>query len=124
MSGRDKDMKHFFIRLIIALAAAFGTASPTHAEVRIGLSVPRTGTYGWIGTYAEEGVRIALADLNAKGGALGEPIVTITVDDTVQPTRPSPRRESSSRPASWRCLVTRARPPLSQRQGSMPRPAS
>jgi hypothetical protein len=117
-------MKHFFVRIIIVLAAAFGTALLAHAEVRIGLSVPRTGTYGWIGTYAEEGARIALADLNAKGGALGEPIGTITVDDYVQPTRPSPRRESSSRPGSWRCSGTRARAPLSQRQGSMPRPAS
>jgi branched-chain amino acid transport system substrate-binding protein len=72
-------MAHFFVTSIVALAAAFG-ASLCHAKVRIGLSVPRTGTYGWMVTYAE-GARIALADLNAKGGPLGEPIGTITVDD-------------------------------------------
>jgi branched-chain amino acid transport system substrate-binding protein len=73
-------MAHLFSTFIVAVTAVFG-ASLGHAEVRIGLSVPRTGTYGWMGTYAEEGARIALADLNAKGGALGEPIGTITVDD-------------------------------------------
>jgi branched-chain amino acid transport system substrate-binding protein len=81
MSGEGQAMKYFFVRLIIVSAAAFGIAPLAHAEVRIGLSVPRTGTYGWIGTYAEEGARIALVDLNAKGGALGEPIGMITVDD-------------------------------------------
>jgi branched-chain amino acid transport system substrate-binding protein len=81
MSGRDKAMKHFFERLIIVLGAAFGTASLAYAEVRIGLSVPRTGPYGVIGTYAEEGANMAVADLNAKGGVLGAPIEMITVDD-------------------------------------------
>jgi branched-chain amino acid transport system substrate-binding protein len=74
-------MKHFFRRLIIALAAAFGTASLAHAEVRIGLSIPRTGTYAWVGIYAEQAGEVAVTDLNAKGGVLGEPIELITVDD-------------------------------------------
>jgi branched-chain amino acid transport system substrate-binding protein len=81
MSREDKAMKHFFERLIIAFAAAFGTASLVHAEVLIGLSSARTGTHAWVGVDSEEGAEMAVADLNAKGGVLGEPVEMITVDD-------------------------------------------
>jgi branched-chain amino acid transport system substrate-binding protein len=74
-------MKRFFVGLIIALAVAFDTASPVQAKVLIGLSTPLTGTHAWVGTNVEEGAEIAVVDLNAKGGVLGEPIELITVDD-------------------------------------------
>ena len=74
-------MKHFLAPLIVALGATFGTASLVHAEVLIGLSSARTGTHAWVGVNSEEGAEMAVADLNAKGGVLGEPIEMITVDD-------------------------------------------
>jgi branched-chain amino acid transport system substrate-binding protein len=76
-----KAMKQIIVGLIGALATAFGTASLANAEVRIGLSTPRTGTYGWVGVQAEQAAEMAVADLNAKGGVLDEPIEMLPVDD-------------------------------------------
>ena len=57
--------------LIVALAAAFGTASAGHAEILIGLAGPLTGPNAWLGEQTERGVALAVADLNAAGGVLG-----------------------------------------------------
>jgi branched-chain amino acid transport system substrate-binding protein len=62
--------------LVIATGAALA-----HAEVRIGLAAPLTGTLAWAGGETEEGAEIAVADLNAQGGVLGEPIELIKADD-------------------------------------------
>jgi branched-chain amino acid transport system substrate-binding protein len=56
-------------------------ASPAHAEVRIGLATPLTGPYAWGGAATKEGAEAAVADLNARGGVLGEQIELITADD-------------------------------------------
>ena len=73
-------MTHPFSTFIVALAAAFG-ALPGHAEVRIGLAVPLTGPMAWAGGRVEEGAKVAIADLNARGGVLGEQIEMIAADD-------------------------------------------
>jgi branched-chain amino acid transport system substrate-binding protein len=73
-------MMHFFAPLIVAVAAAFG-ASLGHAEVRIGLAVALTGTNAWFGGEQVEGAEIAVADINARGGVLGEQIELIVADD-------------------------------------------
>jgi ABC-type branched-subunit amino acid transport system substrate-binding protein len=52
-----------------------------HAEVRIGLAAPLTGPYAWGGAGTERGAEAAVADLNARGGVLGEQIELITADD-------------------------------------------
>jgi branched-chain amino acid transport system substrate-binding protein len=74
-------MMNFIAPLIVALAAAFGTASLGHAEVPIGLAAPLTGSMAWGGVETKEGAELAAADLNAKGGVLGDQIEIITVDD-------------------------------------------
>jgi branched-chain amino acid transport system substrate-binding protein len=71
---------HFFASLIVALATAFG-ASLGHAEVRIGLAAPVTGSVAWGGVEMHDGARLAVADLNAQGGVLGERVVMIMADD-------------------------------------------
>ena len=73
-------MTHLFSTFIVALAATFG-ALPGHAEVRIGLAVPLTGPMAWAGGRVEEGAKVAIADLNARGGVLGEQIEMIAADD-------------------------------------------
>ena len=67
--------------LIVALAAAFGTASVGHAEILIGLGGPLTGPNAWIGEQTERGVALAVADLNAAGGVLGQQVEVVTADD-------------------------------------------
>ena len=73
-------MKQFVARLI-ALAAAFGTASLAHGEILIGLPAPYTGPNAWLGEGIERGAEMAIADLNAAGGILGQPARLIKVDD-------------------------------------------
>jgi branched-chain amino acid transport system substrate-binding protein len=79
-------MKQFLVRLIVALAAAFG-ASVGHAEILIGLATPLIGPYAWAGAGTQQGVEVAVADINARGGVLGEQMEVITADDYCEGTQ-------------------------------------
>ena len=74
-------MAHGILPLFVALAAAFGTASLVRAEMVIGVPVPMTGGMAWIGEQGERGAALAIAELNAAGGVLGEPVRALVVDD-------------------------------------------
>ncbi len=74
-------MRRFRIRLCAVLALALAGAAPARAEVAIGLAAPLTGPYAWAGAATKEGVEIAVADLNARGGVLGQPVAVIEADD-------------------------------------------
>ena len=74
-------MAHCILPLCVALAAAFGTASLVRAEIVIGVPVPMTGGMAWIGEQGERGAALAIAELNAAGGVLGEPVRALVVDD-------------------------------------------
>jgi branched-chain amino acid transport system substrate-binding protein len=67
----------------IAFAAALG--GPTRAEVLIGVAGPMTGKDAWFGAQMERGAGMAVADLNAAGGVLGEQIELIAADDFCDP---------------------------------------
>ena len=66
----------------VALSAAFGSA---RAEVLIGVSAAMTGRLSWIGEQAQRGTEMAVADINAAGGVLGQQVRLITVDDFCDP---------------------------------------
>jgi branched-chain amino acid transport system substrate-binding protein len=85
MSGEAKAMKQFVARSIVTLAAAFGTASPVHAEILIGMPGPMTGGMAWFGEQMQEGIAMKIAELNAAGGVLGQPIELLPVDDYCDP---------------------------------------
>ena len=74
-------MRHFRIQLFAVLALALAAAAPARAEVLIGLAAPLTGPYAWAGVTTKEGVDIAVADLNSRGGVLGQPMAVIEADD-------------------------------------------
>ena len=73
-------MMNFFAPLIVALTAACGTASLVHAEILIGMAGPLTGPNAWLGEQTEHGVALAVADLNAAGGVLGQQVEVVTAD--------------------------------------------
>ncbi len=50
-------------------------------EIPIGFSTPLTGPQAWVGEPHLAGTELAVADLNAKGGILGEPLELVLVDD-------------------------------------------
>ena len=51
------------------------------AEILIGTAAQITGDYSWLGEQVERGAAMAVDDLNAAGGVLGEPVRLILVDD-------------------------------------------
>ena len=61
--------------ILAALAAA--AAGHARAEIPIGLSTALTGPQAWVGEPHLAGIELAIADLNAKGGILGEPLELI-----------------------------------------------
>ncbi|MEW6437865.1 MAG: branched-chain amino acid ABC transporter substrate-binding protein [Pseudomonadota bacterium] len=64
--------------LLLALAALAG---PARADIRIGLAAPLSGPDAVFGTELRNGVEQAVADLNAKGGVLGQQLAIVAGDD-------------------------------------------
>jgi branched-chain amino acid transport system substrate-binding protein len=63
------------------------TALPcrAHAEILIGVSGAMTGRLSWIGEQGQRGAEMAVTDVNAVGGVLGEDVRLVTVDDFCDP---------------------------------------
>jgi branched-chain amino acid transport system substrate-binding protein len=73
---------------LAALAVVVFTASlggPAGADVLIGLAAPITGKNAWFGEQLQRGAELAVADLNAAGGVLGQQVELITADDFCDP---------------------------------------
>jgi branched-chain amino acid transport system substrate-binding protein len=68
-------------KLFGILSITFLIAAPTRADIVIGVPGPMTGGMGWIGEQGERGAALAIAELNAAGGVLGEPVRILLVDD-------------------------------------------
>ena len=69
------------------IVAALATAAADHvrAEIPIGFSTPLTGPHAWVGEPHLAGTELAIADLNAQGGILGEALALVLVDDGCNP---------------------------------------
>jgi branched-chain amino acid transport system substrate-binding protein len=65
------------------LAAALGW--PARADVLIGMAGPLTGKDAWFGEQMERGAELAVAEINAAGGVLGQQVRLITADDFCDP---------------------------------------
>jgi branched-chain amino acid transport system substrate-binding protein len=65
--------------IVIALATA--TTDHARADMPIGFNSALTGPYAWVGEPHLAGTELAIADLNAKGGVLGERLDLIVADD-------------------------------------------
>ena len=67
----------------VMFAAALGC--PARAEVLIGVAGPMTGKLAWTGEQFQRGSELAVADINAAGGVLGQQVRLITADDFCDP---------------------------------------
>lgn len=70
-------------RLLAAALAAFATAAA--ADIRIAVVGPMTGQYAAFGEQMRRGAEMAVADLNAKGGVLGQKLILEIGDDACDP---------------------------------------
>jgi branched-chain amino acid transport system substrate-binding protein len=77
-------MNRFFAVCLTAAAATvgFGTAS---ADILIATAGPMTGQYASFGEQMRRGAEMAVNDINAKGGVLGQKLVLTVGDDACDP---------------------------------------
>ena len=79
---------NFKLKLLVAgLALGFAAASQAADPIKIGVSGPFTGGSAPMGVSMRDGVKLAVADINAKGGVLGRQIVLVERDDEAKPER-------------------------------------
>jgi branched-chain amino acid transport system substrate-binding protein len=76
-------MRRLVVVVVVILAAALG--GPGRADVLIRLAAPITGKNAWFGEQLQRGAELAVADLNAAGGVLGQRVELITADDFCDP---------------------------------------
>src|SRR3981081_983951 len=67
------------IASIVALGVAM--TMPAHADIKIGFQVPLTGPAATDGKSAQIAGQMAVEDINAAGGVLGQKIELVTYDD-------------------------------------------
>ena len=77
-------------RILVAGVAAFAVASlmaasPASAQIKIAAAGPMTGDNAAFGAQLKIGAEQAVADLNAKGGVLGQKLVLSIGDDACDP---------------------------------------
>jgi branched-chain amino acid transport system substrate-binding protein len=65
------------------LAVALGWSA--RADILIGMAGPITGKNAWFGEQLQRAADLAVADLNAAGGVLGQQVQLITADDFCDP---------------------------------------
>ena len=73
--------------LVAGLALGFSASSLAAEPIKIGVSGPFTGGSAPMGVSMRDGVKLAVADINAKGGVLGRQIQLIERDDEAKPER-------------------------------------
>jgi branched-chain amino acid transport system substrate-binding protein len=71
--------------VVTAISIAALGARTVQAEIRIGVAGPMTGANAWFGEQYQRGTELAVEDLNAKGGVLGQSVELIVGDDFCDP---------------------------------------
>ncbi len=65
--------------------AGQGSQTASGGEIKIGLPLPMTGSEATYGKDMENSIKLAIDEINAKGGIDGKKIVTVTGDDACDP---------------------------------------
>jgi len=73
--------------LIVAVLLIVFGIKDAHAEIKVGIAVPLSGSTQNLGEQQEIGALKAFKHLNDKGGLQGQKIVVISVDDACEPTQ-------------------------------------
>ena len=74
-------------RLLVVSAISVATfyGQVAEAEIRIATAGPMTGVYAWFGEQYQRAAELAVEDLNARGGVLGQKVELIVGDDFCDP---------------------------------------
>src|SRR5688572_33372883 len=87
MSGIARGLLYSMARMVGTLLIGFALAGAALAQqpVKIGMSMPQTGSLGAGGQAALLALRMWVEDVNAKGGLLGRKVEFIVYDDQTNP---------------------------------------
>ena len=80
-------MKYKIKSIVIALALSASFSVFAADTIKVGVSGPYTGGSSPMGASMRDGVRLATAEINAKGGVLGRQIELVERDDEAKPER-------------------------------------
>jgi branched-chain amino acid transport system substrate-binding protein len=78
-------MKKFSIFILLLMIITLGCARQDDSVIRIGAAGPMTGSESKMGLDLKNGVELAVAEWNTKGGVLGKKIVVVAGDDAADP---------------------------------------
>jgi len=78
-------MQHSALRIILAMALALGAGAVKAQDIAIAVVGPITGSNAALGEQMTRGAKMAVADINAKGGVLGKKLNLIIADDACDP---------------------------------------
>jgi branched-chain amino acid transport system substrate-binding protein len=67
--------------IVSVISAAALSAQVARAEILIATAGPMTGVYAWAGDRYQRGAGLAVEDLNARGGVLGQRVELVVGDD-------------------------------------------
>lgn len=70
---------------LLALALCIGFATTSMAEIKVGCILPMTGGIAFIGEAMNQGIQIALDEVNSQGGINGEKVVILLEDSKSDP---------------------------------------
>ena len=73
--------------LVASLVLGFSQAAVAADPIKIGVSGPFTGGSAPMGVSMRDGVKLAVAEINAKGGVMGRSLLLIERDDEAKNER-------------------------------------
>jgi branched-chain amino acid transport system substrate-binding protein len=83
----EDDMSHKLQALTAAIALGWACSALAADPIKIGVSGPYTGGSAPMGVSMRDGVKLAVAEINAKGGVLGRQIQIVERDDEAKNER-------------------------------------
>src|SRR5438105_10253620 len=85
-SGRTEvSMQRSALCIFLAMVLVFGAGSGWAQDIRIAVVGPVTGSNAALGEQKTRGAKMAVADLNAKGGVMGKKLALEIADDACDP---------------------------------------
>ncbi len=73
------------VTMLAIIFAVFCVSQSFAGEIKLGIMVPTTGSVAAEGKTMENAMKMAVKEINAKGGILGNQVVTVTGDDACDP---------------------------------------
>lgn len=70
-----------FVIMVVSVAGCGQKGTSGSGEIKIGVSAAITGNFPLAGTRTQQGIQLAVEEINAKGGILGKQVVLEVVDD-------------------------------------------